>query len=314
MTEIAFGCAALAGLYEPVSARDAVDVLAAAWDSGIRRFDTAPFYGLGLSEERVGEFLRHKPRDSYTLSSKVGRLLEPLKGDLPDPPLGHLRNGVRYDYSYDGIMRSHEQSLARLDLDRIDILYVHDIGEFAHGREANASHMVDLTSSGLRALEKLKAEGAIAGFGLGVNETAVCLGLMDHAHFDEILLAGRYTLLDREAEAALLPRAEAAGTRLVIGGVFNSGILATGPGPDAHFNYEPAPPDIQERVAVIAEIAGRYGLALPEVAINFPAAHPAVSHILIGTGKRRSLMRNLEQFGPALPQQFLDEIEPYTIR
>ena len=137
---------------------------------------------------------------------------------------------------------------------------------------------------------------------------------MDHAHFDEILLAGRYTLLDRSAEAALLPRAEAAETRLVIGGVFNSGILATGPGPDAHFNYEPATPEIQEKVAAIGEIAGRYGLALPEAAINFPAAHPTVSHILIGTGKRKSLMRNLEQFGATLPRQFLDEVQLLTIR
>ena len=311
---IAFGCAAIAGLYEPVSMDDSRDVLEAAWDAGIRRFDTAPFYGLGLSEQRVGDFLREKPRASFTLSSKVGRLLEPLEDDAPDPPLGHLRHKVRFDYSHDGIMRSYEQSLARLGLDRIDILYVHDIGEFAHGPEENQRHMRDLTGSGLRALERLKAEGAIAGFGLGVNETAVCLDLMDHAHFDEILLAGRYTLLDRSAEAALLPRAEAAGTRLVIGGVFNSGILATGPGPDAHFNYEPATPEIQEKVAAIAEIAGRYGLALPEAAINFPAAHPTVSHILIGTGKRKSLMRNLEQFGATLPRQFLDEIQPLTIR
>ncbi|MBB4122624.1 aldo/keto reductase [Martelella radicis] len=312
--QIAFGCAALAGLYAPVSADEAHDVLAAAWDAGIRRFDTAPFYGLGLSERRVGDFLRSRPRADFTLSSKVGRLLEPLKGDVPDPPLGHLRNGVRYDYSHDGILRSHEKSLARLGLDRIDILYVHDIGEFAHGPEANARHMKDLTGSGLKALERLKSEGAIDGFGLGVNETEVCLELMKHAHFDEILLAGRYTLLDRSAEAALLPRAQTAGTRLVIGGVFNSGILATGPGPDAHFNYEPATPEIKEKVAAIAEIAGRYGLALPEAAINFPADHPCVSHILIGTGKRSSLMRNLKQFGRALPQELLNEIKPFTIR
>ncbi|WP_371822088.1 aldo/keto reductase [Martelella soudanensis] len=311
---IAFGCAALAGLYAPVSVADARDVLEAAWDAGIRRFDTAPFYGLGLSEQLVGDFLREKARADFTLSSKVGRLLEAPDDDAPDPPFGHLRHSVRFDYSHDGIMRSYEQSLARLGLDRIDILYVHDIGEFAHGPEANARHMRDLTGSGLKALERLKAEGAIAGFGLGVNETAVCLDLMDHAEFDEILLAGRYTLLDRSAEEALLPRARVAGTRLVIGGVFNSGILATGPGPDAHFNYEPATPDIQEKVAAIAAIAGRYGLALPEAAINFPADHPCVSHILIGTGKRYSLMRNLEQFGTALPRDFLSEILPFTIR
>ncbi|MAM12430.1 MAG: pyridoxal 4-dehydrogenase [Rhizobiaceae bacterium] len=311
---IAFGCAAIAGLYEPVSKDDSRDVLEAAWEAGIRRFDTAPFYGLGLSEQRVGDFLREKARASFTLSSKVGRLLEPLDDDMPDPPLGHLRNSVRFDYSHDGIMRSFEQSLARLGMERIDILYVHDIGEFAHAPEENARHMRDLIGSGLRALERLKAEGVIGGFGLGVNETAVCLELMDHVRFDEILLAGRYTLLDRSAEAALLPCAEAAGTRLVIGGAFNSGILATGPGPDAHFNYEPASPEIQEKVAAIAAIAGRHGLALPEAAINFPAAHPTVSHILIGTGKRKSLMRNLEQFGTALPQEFLDEVQPLTVR
>lgn len=311
---IAFGCAALAGLYAPVQADDARDVLEAAWNSGIRRFDTAPFYGLGLSESRLGEFLGGKPRDAFTLSSKVGRLLEPLDEDAPDPPLGHLRHAVRFDYSYDGILRSFEQSLERLGLDRIDILYIHDIGVFAHGREENARHMEDLTGSGLAALERLKQEGAIKGYGLGVNETAVCLDLMQHAVFDEILLAGRYTLLDRSAENGLLARAEAAGTRLVIGGVFNSGILAVGPGPEAYFNYEPAGPDIQEKVTAIAEIAERYGLALPEAAINFPADHPCVSHILIGTGKRSSLMRNLEQFGRTLPRDFLTEILPFTIR
>lgn len=310
---LAFGCAAIAGLYAPLPEAEARDTLEAAWQAGLRRYDTAPFYGLGLSERRVGDFLRDKPPGSFTLSTKVGRLLRPLGRDVASEP-GRMRFDVVYDYSRDGILRSVEASHARLGLDTLDILYIHDIGRFAHPPAENDRHMRALLGSGLRALMDLKAEGVIRGWGLGVNEAEVCLQVMDHATPDEILLAGRYTLLDRTAEAHLLPRCVGQGVRLVIGGVFNSGILATGPVSGAHFDYAPASTGILGRVAAMAEVTARHGLTLAEAALNYPAGHPAVSHVLIGTGRRSSLQRNLAQFGTPLPEAMLAELEPFVLR
>ena len=233
VTEIGLGGAAIGGLYRAVTRSSAEETFNAAWGAGIRYFDTAPFYGFGLSERRMGDFLRDHPRDSYVLSTKVGRLLRAVPGDqVPDYSyVEPLPFAVDYDYSYDGIMRSVEFSLARLGLNRIDILFVHDIGVYTHGEEANDRHFRALMEGGFRALEQLKSEGAISAYGLGVNEVQICLDVMEQAPLDCILLAGRYTLLDRAARRELLPLCEKTGTSLVIGGVFNSGILATGPVP-----------------------------------------------------------------------------------
>lgn len=309
-TKLAFGCAALAGLYAPLAEEDALNVLQAAWSAGIRRFDTAPFYGHGLSERRVGDFLRHPPRDSFELSTKVGRLLSPVSAQTSDA--GAPASDIVFDYTRDGFRRSLEASFQRLGVSRADILYVHDIGRFAHGAE-NAGHLKDLLTSGIPYLEELKAQDEICGWGLGVNEVEVCLQVMQEFTPDEILLAGRYTLLDRTAEAELLPLCQSRGTRLVIGGVFNSGILATGPEQGAHFDYAPAGAEIRARVGAMEAACARHGLTLAEAALNFPAAHPAVSHILIGTGKVTSLQRNLAQFGKSLPQALLDEIAPHVL-
>ena len=230
MDHIGLGCANIAGLYAPVSPHLAREALDAAWASGIRRFDTAPFYGRGLSERRVGDFLRDKPKSAYHLSSKVGRRLvaeggkAAVAGEAAEP----LPFRVMFDYSYDGIMRSFEDSQQRLGLTEIDTLYVHDIGAFAHG-EAAPGHFRTLLDSGFKALEDLKASGTISAFGLGVNENEVCVDVLKRAPIDQILLAGRYTLLDRTAERELLPLCVESGTRVVVGGIFNSGILATGP-------------------------------------------------------------------------------------
>ena len=231
-----------------------VSTLQAAWDSGIRYFDVAPWYGFGLGERRVGDFLREQPDDSYVLSTKVGRLMHPVPTDKV-PNYGYidpLPFDATYDYSYDGIMRSVEFSYARLGLNRIDILYVHDIGSYTHGRALNEHYLGQLLGSGLKALEELKSSGTIKAYGLGVNEVPVCLDVMHAADIDCILMAGRYTLLDRSAVAELLPLCEKKGTSLVVGGVFNSGILATGPVPGAHFDYLPATPQILAKVGAMA--------------------------------------------------------------
>ncbi|KAB0268136.1 aldo/keto reductase [Microvirga brassicacearum] len=304
VTEISLGGAAIGGLYRAVPRLNAEETFRAAWDAGIRYFDTAPFYGFGLSERRMGDFLRDHPRDSYVLSTKVGRLLRAVPEDqVPDYSyVEPLPFAVDYDYSYDGIMRSVEFSLARLGLNRIDILFVHDIGAYTHGQVANDGHLRDLMDSGLKALEQLKREGSISAYGLGVNEVQVCLDVMARAPLDCILLAGRYTLLDRSASRELLPLCEKAGTSLVIGGVFNSGILATGPVAGAHFDYGPADDDILRRVAQLEETATRAGVPLAAAALQFPLQHPAVATVLIGTAKASSLSRNLELLETPVPE------------
>jgi D-threo-aldose 1-dehydrogenase len=307
LTEIGFGASAIAGLYRAVSRDAAEETLTTAWEAGIRYFDTAPFYGFGLSERRLGDFLRDKPRESYVLSSKVGRLLHPAPDhEVPDHGfVDPLPFRPDYDYTYDGVMRSLESSLARLGLNRIDILYVHDIGAYTHGPEADR-HLRDLLSGGIRALDELRTEGAIRAFGLGVNEVEICLEVLKEVDLDCLLLANRYTLLDRTAGMELIPECSRRGVSLVIGGVFNSGILATGPVPGAHYEYGPAPQEILDRVASLERIASSHGVSLAAAALQFPLRNPAVSSVLIGTAKPESLIRNLRLLEQPIRPQVWD--------
>ncbi|WP_313523939.1 aldo/keto reductase [Shinella sp.] len=314
VTEFSFGTAALGGLYRACPRDVAMATLQAAWDEGLRYFDTAPWYGFGLAERVTGDFLRDKP-GGYVLSSKVGRIMFPVPDDKV-PSYGYvdpLPFDVRYDYSYDGIMRSVELSHARLGLNRIDILYVHDIGVYTHGAERNAFYMRQFFDSGLRALQALKSSGAIKAFGLGVNEIPVCLDVLRETDLDCILLAGRYTLLDRSAVAELLPLCETKGTSLVVGGVFNSGILATGPVEGAHFDYMPATPEIAGKVSAMMEIAKRRGIPLAAPALQFPLEHPAVASVLIGTAKPESLHRNMALARMDLSKDIYPAFEPHTL-
>ncbi|TPN79408.1 aldo/keto reductase [Mesorhizobium sp. CU2] len=315
VTEISFGGAAIGGLYRACSREAAMATLQAAWDAGLRYFDTAPFYGFGLSERRTGDFLRDKPRSSYVLSTKVGRLLRPVPEDqVPDHSyVEPLPFAVDYDYSYDGIMRSVEFSHARLGLNRIDILFVHDIGTYTHGVEKTKLHFRQLMDGGLRALEELKSSGAIAAYGLGVNEVRICLDVMARAPLDCILLASRYSLLDRSAQAELLPLCRQRGTSLIVGGVFNSGILATGPVHGAHFDYMPADKDILSRVGAMEHIAANGGYPLAAAAFQFPLHEPVVASVLTGTAKPANLTRNLELLNVEVPPEDFAKYDPYTV-
>ena len=254
-TEIGFGTAPLGNLYRAISDDDAQAILDMAWDAGIRYYDTAPLYGYGLSETRLNRFLRGKPRDEYVLSTKVGRYLTPATSETRDG-LGKWfevpnRREV-YDYSYDGVMRSLEASLERLGVDRVDILFAHDIDLFNQGSRANVNAKVDqLMAGGYHALERMRGEGVIKAFGAGVNEWQVCQQLAERGDFDLFLLAGRYTLLEQEALDSFLPLCAARGIGIVIGGPYNSGILATGPVEGAYYNYELAPQEIRDRVGRI---------------------------------------------------------------
>lgn len=316
LTQFGFGGAAIGGLYRECPRDDAIAALQAAWDAGMRYFDTAPFYGFGLSERRTGDFLRSKPRDSYVLSTKVGRLLRPVPDNqIPDHSyVNPLPFAVDYDYSYDGIMRSFEFSFARLGLNRIDILYVHDIGAYTHGFEKNAVYQKQLLEGGMRALEELKSSGAISAYGLGVNEVEVCMDVIAQSDIDCILLAGRYSLLDRSAERGLLEECRKKKISLVIGGVFNSGILATGPVPGANFDYGPASEDILNRVRSMEAVAKSHSIPLAAAAMQFPLREAVVANVLIGTAKAASLTRNMDLLNVTIPEAFFAEVEQFTIK
>ncbi|MFZ3585075.1 aldo/keto reductase [Loktanella sp. DJP18] len=295
VTALSLGGASLGNLGSVISDDDARAVMQHAWTAGIRYFDTAPRYGRGLSEQRIGAFLKDRSRSDYVLSTKVGRVLSPgpaLKE--ADGFIDPLPNAVHYDYSAAGIRESLAQSGARLGTDRIEIVYVHDIGNYTHGPVDGARHMEDLLGSGMGALQDLKQAGRIGAIGLGVNESQVCLDVMRHCPLDGILLAGRLTLLDREAEAGLLDACRAQGTSLVLGGIFNSGILATGPQPGAWFDYAPASQDILDRVGDLQQRARAVGLTLAEAAVQFALHQPQTSSVLLGTGKVSYLQRNLD--------------------
>ena len=287
ITELGFGTAPLGNLFKPLPDATARETLAAAGRAGFGYYDTAPFYGFGLSERRLGDALR--TRNDIVLSTKVGRLLNPIPGPVDEREVRHgyatpMPFEPVYDYSYDAVMRSFSESLQRLGLSKIDLLYIHDIGELTHGGE-NAARMAELTTGGgLKALEELRSSSAISGFGMGVNEIPACLEVMNHARLDVILLAGRYTLLEQNALDELFPRCVEAGTAIVIGGPYNSGILAVGTKTAAplYYNYEPAPAAVIDKVRRIEAVCDRHGVPLPAAALQFPLAHSLVASVIPG--------------------------------
>lgn len=304
VTSVGLGCATLGGTRIPVTRQHAEAIVRAAWDAGIRYIDTAPYYGFGQAERAVGDALRDEPRDDWVLSTKVGRLLRPFPQVPAEPGRKHpLPFGVAYDYSYDGIMRSFEDSLQRLGLARIDILYLHDIGRYQHG-DAHPGLMRSLRDSGYRALTELKSSGTIKAIGIGVNEREVLLEAMEWGEWDAFLLAGRYTLLEQAPLDDLLPKCIERGTSIVVGGPLNSGILA---GRDT-WNYRAAPPEIVARVEKIRAVCDRHGVPLPAAALQFPLAHPAVAAIIPGPRNPEELAENLELLRRPIPAALWDEL------
>jgi D-threo-aldose 1-dehydrogenase len=316
LTELGLGCAPIAGLYRACSEDMAWRTFDAAWDCGIRYFDTAPFYGYGLSENRTGAFLRTKQRDDLVLSTKVGRLLRPASAKDGGGSIfaGAPVCAIDFDYSRDGILRSVEASLTRTGLDRFDILYVHDIGVFAHGVEGNAFHLQQFRASGIAAMDELRDSGVIKAWGLGVNEVEVCLDVLDSADLDVILLAGRYTLLDRRAEERLLGLCAERGTSLVIGGVFNSGILATGPVPGAYFDYVEANADIAGRVRAIDALAAEHDVRLAEAALQFPLRNSAVSSVLVGAADPEIVRQNVAALSVPIDPALYEACRPFVLQ
>ena len=248
-------------------------VLDTVWATGCRYFDTAPLYGLGLSESRLNGFLRAKPRQAFLISTKVGRLLElcsPRERSRPNAFFETPSRRERFDYSYDGVMRWLEFSLERLGLDSIDIVFAHDVDLTTHAhKDAVDWHLAEFMKGGYRALDELRAAGAIKAIGAGVNEWEAAEAFAQAGDFDVFMLAGRYTLLEQDALTSFLPLCLEKGIGVVIGAPFNSGILATGPRADAHYNYRSAPDDVKERVRRIQQICKAFKVKLPEAALHF---------------------------------------------
>jgi D-threo-aldose 1-dehydrogenase len=282
---VGLGGAPLGNLFAPVAEQDAHDLLDAAWAGGCRVFDSAPHYGHGLSERRIGDALRGRPRDAFVLSSKVGRLLTPA-AQVPAEQHGYV-GGLpfvqHWDYSASGVRRSVEDSLQRLGLSHLDVAYVHDCDAATHGANADAVRRQVIDES-LPALQALKREGLVRAVGLGVNDVAIVMQVMRHADLDALLLAGRYSLLDQRALPELWPLCAARGVHVALGGVFNSGLLATGTraAAPARFDYGPAAAEWVDRTARIEALCEAHGVPLRAAALQFALAHPVVEVLMLG--------------------------------
>lgn len=309
-TELGFGTAPIGNLYRAISEAEAMATLQAAWDAGVRHFDTAPLYGIGLSETRLNAFLRGKRREEYILATKVGRLLRPLQaGDVQVGAGKFFEVPARaqvFDYSYDGVLRSLEFSLERLGLDRVDVAYAHDLDLYTQGSPAALQARLDeFMAGGYRALVSLRDQGVIRAFGAGVNEWQPCLWLTERGDFDLFLLAGRYTLLEQEAQASFLPLAQARGIGIVLGGPYNSGVLAASAADRAagraYYNYDPAPASVLERTGRLEAVCAAHGVRLVDAAFQFPLRHPAVVSVIPGGQSQGEVAANARAAAAVIP-------------
>ena len=296
MTRLGLGCGPLGNMFTPVTAEAADATIRAALDAGITYIDTAPHYGVGVSETRVGATLRTLPRDAFVLSTKVGRLLKPgarrdIFADVPD-----LHSS--FDFSADGVTRSLEASLERLGLDRVDIVYVHDPDE----------HLDQALAEAFPVLRQWRDEGVVREIGAGMNYSAPLARIVREADVDRVLLAGQYTLLDQTGLDELLPLCEATGTRVAAAGVFNSGVLAN-PSDDATFFYAPAAPEVIARARKMQAVCTRYDVPLAAAAMQFPTAHPAVDTVLVGMRSREEVTANTAMFDMRIPSDLWVELK-----
>lgn len=310
VTSFGFGTAPVGNIFREIDEETSAAMFERAWEAGVRFFDTAPMYGHGLSELRTGQALRWKTRDDFVLSSKVGRLLRPAKRETINfaPWTNAAPFTMHFDYSYDGTMRSVEDSLQRLGLERIEMCFIHDIDVFTRGSEQ--PEVFERAMDGAwRALEKLRDEKVVKAIGVGVNEWRVCHEALKRRDFDGFLLAGRYTLLEQEALDEFLPLCEARGAAVIVGGGFNSGILATGAIDGAKYNYAPAPADILEKVRKIEAVCAKHAVPLAAAALQFVVAHPAVPSFMAGTRTVEQLDQNLAWFAHPIPGAFWTDLK-----
>jgi D-threo-aldose 1-dehydrogenase len=307
LTGLGFGGSVIGNLYRSVSDEEAQAAVAAAWDAGVRYFDTAPHYGLGLSERRLGAALRGRPRDEYVLSSKVGRLLVPNEA-----PVGRDSDGFavpddlrrQWDFSRDGVLRSIEETLRRMGTDRLDIVYVHDPDE--HWRQAAEEAMPTLA--------RLRDEGVVGAIGAGMNQSAMLTRFLRETPADVVMLAGRYTLLDQGALDDVLPAAVEHGKSVVAVGVFNSGLLADDrPAAGMKYDYQDAPAHLVARAQAIAEVCEQHGATLPAAAIAFPFTHPAVVNVTLGMRTPDQVARNVELYRQSVPDALWADLRAQSL-
>jgi len=303
ITELGLGTSPFGNLFHETTDADTEAATAVSWQGGIRYFDTAPHYGLGLAERRLGAALRDRPRDSYLISTKVGRRLVPTpqNAHLQDDdgfavPATHRRE---FDFSRDGVLRSVEGSLERLGLDRVDILYLHDPDD----------HWDAASTTGVAALIELRDQGVVRAIGAGMNQSAMLAEFVRHCDVDVVMLAGRYSLLDQSALDDLLPLAHERGVGVVAAGIYNSGLLSREVVPDdAHYEYQPAPPELVARARELAEICRRHGVTLPQAAVRFALRHPAVVSVVVGARDAAQAAGNLARYDIEIPDALWEEL------
>jgi len=299
---LGFGTAPLGDLFLRLDDQTAIDAAARAFELGINLLDTSPLYGYGLSEHRCGTALRRVPRQDVVLCTKVGRWMDPLhRPDNRSGFVGGQPHRAVVDYSYDGTMRSVEQSLLRLGTDRLDLLLIHDVDVWTHGPGAIEDRFREAMAGAYVALDRLRSQGVVAGIGIGVNEADMCVRFARAGSFDVMLLAGRYSLLEQPALEEFLPLAQHQGIAVLLGGVFNSGILASGAIAGAKYNYQDAPPEILAKVAQIQRVCDGHGVALPTAALHFALGHPAVASVVLGAQSPQEVERNVAALATRVP-------------
>lgn len=314
-TRMGLGTAPLGGLFTPVTTEDALQTISTAWSLGLRYFDTAPLYGYGLAETRLGQALTRHARSEFTLSTKVGRL---IRSGIPRHPLELDPNGelfykgapedlrLLHDFSYDGVLRSMEESLQRLGLDRVDLAFIHD-PDAVELDPTEDGHVRKIMEGAYRALARLREQGVIKAIGVGMNQVEMLVRFARAGDFDAFLVAGRYTLLDQAALRELFPLCLEKGIRIIIGGVYNSGILAN-PQPGATFDYLAAPAELVEKARRMHEVCQRHGVPLKAAAIQFPLGHPAVLSVLSGARRPEEIQENVRMFETPIPHQLWEEL------
>jgi D-threo-aldose 1-dehydrogenase len=295
-----FGGAPIGGLFAPVSEEDAAATLAAAWEAGVRGFDTAPHYGVGLSERRIGDFLAGRPRQEFIVSTKVGRILEPASEDThgaegfyETPPMRRVR-----DYTRDGVRRCLEDSLRRLRMDRVDIALIHDPDDY----------MDEAVSSAYPALAELRDEGVVGAIGAGMNSASALAALVERADLDCVLVAGRYTLLDQSAATDLFPLCAERDVAVLAGGVFNSGILADPSAQDARYDYAPATQELRDRARHLRSVCEKYGVPVAAAALHFTLRHPAVTSVVVGARTPSEIAADVRYLSMEIPAEIFEDL------
>lgn len=311
VTTLGFGSAPLGDIYEVLDDATAIATVETAAQMGVTLFDTAPLYGQGSAEHRIGTALRRQQPGSFVLSTKVGRLLTPAPAGRVKTSrfVGGLQFDVTNDYSYDAAMRSHEQSLHRLGLPKVDVVLIHDADAWTHGPEEGPKRYREAMEGAYRALEKLRSQGVIRGIGLGLNDPVYMARYLKDGDFDCLLMAGRYSILEQPALAEVLPLAEKKNVGVILGGVFNSGILATGPIEGARYNYTLAPPEIVDKVRRIERVCRAHGVALPTAAMHFSLGHKAVSSLALGAVKPDEVARNVAAMATQVPAALWSDLK-----